>query len=79
MCIHVAGVFRGNQAQVKEYQELLAPIIFQSFEGKQSHEYRHMHIVTSTWTVHKGSQMIGMSRAVRSYWSVHNRTGIIGV
>ncbi|KAF3833119.1 hypothetical protein F7725_026784 [Dissostichus mawsoni] len=26
-------VFRGNQAQVKEYQELLAPIIFQSFEG----------------------------------------------
>ncbi|KAJ4947875.1 hypothetical protein JOQ06_009906, partial [Pogonophryne albipinna] len=29
----IDGVFRGNQAQVKEYQELLAPIIFQSFEG----------------------------------------------
>ncbi|XP_063737372.1 phosphorylase b kinase regulatory subunit beta isoform X1 [Eleginops maclovinus] len=29
----IDGVFRGNQAQVKEYQELLAPIVFQSFEG----------------------------------------------
>nr|XP_057944758.1 phosphorylase b kinase regulatory subunit beta isoform X3 [Doryrhamphus excisus]XP_057944759.1 phosphorylase b kinase regulatory subunit beta isoform X3 [Doryrhamphus excisus] len=29
----IDGVFRGNQAQVKEYQELLEPIIFQSFEG----------------------------------------------
>uniref|UniRef100_A0A3B4Y4P6 Phosphorylase b kinase regulatory subunit n=1 Tax=Seriola lalandi dorsalis TaxID=1841481 RepID=A0A3B4Y4P6_SERLL len=26
-------VFRGNKAQVKEYQELLEPIIFQSYEG----------------------------------------------
>lgn len=30
----VAGVFRGNKAQVKEYQELLEPIIFQSYEGE---------------------------------------------
>ncbi|KAM9817436.1 phosphorylase b kinase regulatory subunit beta isoform 2-T2 [Neosynchiropus ocellatus] len=29
----IDGVFRGNSAQVKEYQELLEPIIFQSFEG----------------------------------------------
>ncbi|XP_054626081.1 phosphorylase b kinase regulatory subunit beta isoform X3 [Dunckerocampus dactyliophorus] len=29
----IDGVFRGNQAQVKEYQELLEPIIFQSYEG----------------------------------------------
>uniref|UniRef100_UPI0037E71E95 phosphorylase b kinase regulatory subunit beta isoform X1 n=1 Tax=Semicossyphus pulcher TaxID=241346 RepID=UPI0037E71E95 len=29
----IDGVFRGNKAQVKEYQELLEPIIFQSFEG----------------------------------------------
>uniref|UniRef100_H3C363 Phosphorylase b kinase regulatory subunit n=1 Tax=Tetraodon nigroviridis TaxID=99883 RepID=H3C363_TETNG len=27
------GVFRGNKAQVKEYQDLLEPIIFQSYEG----------------------------------------------
>uniref|UniRef100_A0A8C8LMI5 Phosphorylase b kinase regulatory subunit n=1 Tax=Oncorhynchus tshawytscha TaxID=74940 RepID=A0A8C8LMI5_ONCTS len=29
----IDGVFRGNNAQVKEYQDLLTPIIFQSFEG----------------------------------------------
>uniref|UniRef100_A0A3Q3D6X9 Phosphorylase b kinase regulatory subunit n=1 Tax=Hippocampus comes TaxID=109280 RepID=A0A3Q3D6X9_HIPCM len=29
----IDGVFRGNQAQVKEYQDLLDPIIFQSYEG----------------------------------------------
>lgn len=29
----VAGVFRGNKAQVEEYQNLLDPIIFQSYEG----------------------------------------------
>uniref|UniRef100_A0A8C7YFA2 Phosphorylase b kinase regulatory subunit n=1 Tax=Oryzias sinensis TaxID=183150 RepID=A0A8C7YFA2_9TELE len=29
----IDGVFRGNQAQVKEYQDLLQPIVFQSFEG----------------------------------------------
>ncbi|XP_024151005.1 phosphorylase b kinase regulatory subunit beta isoform X2 [Oryzias melastigma] len=29
----IDGVFRGNKAQVKEYQDLLQPIIFQSFEG----------------------------------------------
>ncbi|XP_018552938.1 phosphorylase b kinase regulatory subunit beta isoform X1 [Lates calcarifer] len=29
----IDGVFRGNQAQVKEYQDLLEPIIFQSYEG----------------------------------------------
>ncbi|KAM9410362.1 phosphorylase b kinase regulatory subunit beta isoform 3-T4 [Pholidichthys leucotaenia] len=29
----IDGVFRGNQAQVKEYQDLLQPIIFQSYEG----------------------------------------------
>lgn len=36
VCVFVAGVFRGNQAQVKEYQDLLDPIIFQSYEGKYS-------------------------------------------
>ena len=34
VCVGVAGVFRGNKAQVKEYQELLDPIIFQSYEGE---------------------------------------------
>ncbi|XP_044221771.1 phosphorylase b kinase regulatory subunit beta isoform X2 [Thunnus albacares] len=29
----IDGVFRGNKAQVKEYRDLLEPIIFQSFEG----------------------------------------------
>ncbi|XP_076745724.1 phosphorylase b kinase regulatory subunit beta isoform X1 [Maylandia zebra] len=29
----IDGVFRGNKAQVKEYQELLEPIIFQSYDG----------------------------------------------
>uniref|UniRef100_A0A4W5MNF3 Phosphorylase b kinase regulatory subunit n=1 Tax=Hucho hucho TaxID=62062 RepID=A0A4W5MNF3_9TELE len=29
----IDGVFRGNGAQVKEYQDLLTPIIFQSFDG----------------------------------------------
>ncbi|XP_061621257.1 phosphorylase b kinase regulatory subunit beta isoform X1 [Phyllopteryx taeniolatus] len=29
----IDGVFRGNQPQVKEYQDLLEPIIFQSYEG----------------------------------------------
>uniref|UniRef100_A0A671KV94 Phosphorylase b kinase regulatory subunit n=1 Tax=Sinocyclocheilus anshuiensis TaxID=1608454 RepID=A0A671KV94_9TELE len=29
----IDGVFRGNPAQVKEYQELLEAVIFQSFEG----------------------------------------------
>ncbi|KAK2853468.1 hypothetical protein Q5P01_006129 [Channa striata] len=29
----IDGVFRGNAAQVKEYQELLEPVIFQSYEG----------------------------------------------
>ncbi|KAF4110927.1 phosphorylase b kinase regulatory subunit beta isoform X1 [Onychostoma macrolepis] len=29
----IDGVFRGNPAQVKEYQELLEALIFQSFEG----------------------------------------------
>ncbi|KAJ8249417.1 hypothetical protein GJAV_G00234600 [Gymnothorax javanicus] len=29
----IDGVFRGNSAQVKEYEALLEPIIFQSFEG----------------------------------------------
>lgn len=29
----IDGIFRGNKAQVKEYQELLEPIIFQSYEG----------------------------------------------
>uniref|UniRef100_A0AAQ4PHX8 Phosphorylase b kinase regulatory subunit n=1 Tax=Gasterosteus aculeatus aculeatus TaxID=481459 RepID=A0AAQ4PHX8_GASAC len=29
----IDGVFRGNSAQVKEYQDLLQPIIFQSYEG----------------------------------------------
>ncbi|KAK2919704.1 phosphorylase b kinase regulatory subunit beta isoform X2 [Channa argus] len=29
----IDGVFRGNTAQVKEFQELLEPIIFQSYEG----------------------------------------------
>ncbi|KAM3625289.1 uncharacterized protein V6R79_009664 [Siganus canaliculatus] len=29
----IDGVFRGNKAQVQEYQELLQPIIFQSYEG----------------------------------------------
>uniref|UniRef100_A0A8C7PX56 Phosphorylase b kinase regulatory subunit n=1 Tax=Oncorhynchus mykiss TaxID=8022 RepID=A0A8C7PX56_ONCMY len=28
----IDGVFRGNNAQVKEYQDLLTPIIFQSFD-----------------------------------------------
>ncbi|XP_045888133.1 phosphorylase b kinase regulatory subunit beta isoform X4 [Micropterus dolomieu] len=29
----IDGVFRGNKAQIKEYQDLLEPIIFQSYEG----------------------------------------------
>uniref|UniRef100_A0A8C6WLP7 Phosphorylase b kinase regulatory subunit n=1 Tax=Neogobius melanostomus TaxID=47308 RepID=A0A8C6WLP7_9GOBI len=29
----IDGIFRGNNAQVKEYQELLEPIIFHSYEG----------------------------------------------
>ncbi|KAM6980303.1 phosphorylase b kinase regulatory subunit beta isoform 2-T2 [Aplochiton taeniatus] len=29
----IDGVFRGNKAQVKEYQDLLEPVIFQTFEG----------------------------------------------
>ncbi|XP_071752313.1 phosphorylase b kinase regulatory subunit beta isoform X2 [Centroberyx gerrardi] len=29
----IDGVFRGNKAQVKEYQDLLEPVIFQSFDG----------------------------------------------
>ncbi|XP_068601179.1 phosphorylase b kinase regulatory subunit beta [Brachionichthys hirsutus] len=29
----IDGVFRGNTSQVKEYQDLLEPIIFQSYEG----------------------------------------------
>uniref|UniRef100_A0AAY5ESE3 Phosphorylase b kinase regulatory subunit n=1 Tax=Electrophorus electricus TaxID=8005 RepID=A0AAY5ESE3_ELEEL len=29
----IDGVFRGNQAQVQEYQELLQAVIFESFEG----------------------------------------------
>ncbi|XP_074522120.1 phosphorylase b kinase regulatory subunit beta isoform X1 [Halichoeres trimaculatus] len=29
----IDGVFRGNKAQVKEYQDLLEPIVFQSYEG----------------------------------------------
>ncbi|XP_075884532.1 phosphorylase b kinase regulatory subunit beta isoform X1 [Nelusetta ayraudi] len=29
----IDGVFRGNKAQVEEYQSLLDPIIFQSYEG----------------------------------------------
>ncbi|KAM8762330.1 phosphorylase b kinase regulatory subunit beta isoform X1 [Acanthopagrus latus] len=29
----IDGVFRGNKDQVKEYQDLLEPIIFQSYEG----------------------------------------------
>ncbi|XP_046897214.1 phosphorylase b kinase regulatory subunit beta isoform X1 [Hypomesus transpacificus] len=29
----IDGVFRGNKAQVKEYQDLLEPIVFQSHEG----------------------------------------------
>ncbi|XP_017281374.1 phosphorylase b kinase regulatory subunit beta isoform X2 [Kryptolebias marmoratus] len=29
----IDGVFRGNKEQVKEYQDLLEPIIFQSYEG----------------------------------------------
>uniref|UniRef100_A0A8C8ING2 Phosphorylase b kinase regulatory subunit n=1 Tax=Oncorhynchus tshawytscha TaxID=74940 RepID=A0A8C8ING2_ONCTS len=29
----IDGVFRGNNAQVKEYQDLLTPIIFQSYDG----------------------------------------------
>ncbi|XP_008290226.1 phosphorylase b kinase regulatory subunit beta isoform X3 [Stegastes partitus] len=29
----IDGVFRGNKAQVKEYQDLLEPIIFHSYEG----------------------------------------------
>uniref|UniRef100_A0A8D3ALS9 Phosphorylase b kinase regulatory subunit n=1 Tax=Scophthalmus maximus TaxID=52904 RepID=A0A8D3ALS9_SCOMX len=29
----IDGVFRGNDAQVKEYQDLLEPIVFQSYEG----------------------------------------------
>lgn len=29
----IDGVFRGNKAQVNEYQELLEPIIFHSYEG----------------------------------------------
>ncbi|XP_061926578.1 phosphorylase b kinase regulatory subunit beta-like [Entelurus aequoreus] len=29
----IDGVFRGNRAQVKEYQDLLEPVIFQSYEG----------------------------------------------
>lgn len=34
VCVCVfTGVFRGNKAQVKEYQDLLEPIIFQSYEG----------------------------------------------
>ncbi|GLD74150.1 phosphorylase b kinase regulatory subunit beta isoform X1, partial [Lates japonicus] len=28
----IDGVFRGNKAQVKEYQDLLEPIVFQSYE-----------------------------------------------
>ncbi|KAM9861180.1 phosphorylase b kinase regulatory subunit beta [Aulostomus maculatus] len=30
----IDGVFRGNKAQVDEYQELLDPIIFNSYDGK---------------------------------------------
>ncbi|KAK7899197.1 hypothetical protein WMY93_020050 [Mugilogobius chulae] len=29
----IDGIFRGNKAQVKEYQELLEPVIFYSYEG----------------------------------------------
>ncbi|KAM9366585.1 phosphorylase b kinase regulatory subunit beta isoform 2-T2 [Symphorus nematophorus] len=29
----IDGVFRGNKAQVKEYQDLLEPIIFQDYDG----------------------------------------------
>ncbi|XP_072320630.1 phosphorylase b kinase regulatory subunit beta isoform X1 [Eucyclogobius newberryi] len=29
----IDGVFRGNKAQVKEYQDLLEPVIFHSYEG----------------------------------------------
>ncbi|XP_030575205.1 phosphorylase b kinase regulatory subunit beta isoform X2 [Archocentrus centrarchus] len=29
----IDGVFRGNKAQVKEYEELLEPVIFRSYEG----------------------------------------------
>uniref|UniRef100_A0A8C6M3L9 Phosphorylase b kinase regulatory subunit n=1 Tax=Nothobranchius furzeri TaxID=105023 RepID=A0A8C6M3L9_NOTFU len=32
VCFYL-NLFRGNKAQVKEYQDLLEPIIFQSFEG----------------------------------------------
>ena len=31
------GVFRGNKAQVKEYQDLLQPVIFRSPEGQWPH------------------------------------------
>lgn len=40
-----SGVFRGNPAQVKEYEELLQAVIFQSFEGNfwtHTHAYAHL-------------------------------------
>jgi len=38
------GVFRGNPAQVKEYEELLQAVIFQSFEGNfWTHTHTHAY------------------------------------
>ena len=46
VCAFVVGVFRGNKAQVKEYQDLIEPIIFQSFEGELSHKYTDTQLLT---------------------------------
>lgn len=56
----VAGVFRGNKAQVKEYQDLLEPIIFQSYEGESSQSLIHTNKLTHKCTYHF------------SYWSYNN-------
>uniref|UniRef100_A0A8B9HGQ5 Phosphorylase b kinase regulatory subunit n=1 Tax=Astyanax mexicanus TaxID=7994 RepID=A0A8B9HGQ5_ASTMX len=40
----IDGVFRGNQAQVKEYQDLLQAVIFQTYDGKfYTHTHTHTH------------------------------------
>ncbi|XP_076011699.1 phosphorylase b kinase regulatory subunit beta isoform X1 [Genypterus blacodes] len=40
----IDGVFRGNKAQVKEYQELLKPIIFQSYNGGHAVIPKYYHV-----------------------------------
>ena len=36
-----SGVFRGNKDQVKEYQDLLQPVIFRSPEGQWHTEWTY--------------------------------------